>query len=127
MDSGRSGTGEGKGEMRGEELVCRGRRLEEVERWERIRESRYNRWYGVVKSVGGAGELKGGVGGKQVEEGGEVPVGERDERRAVLGGGGRQKVQDVWVGGGDVGTRVGGVYGLGAGEGVVGSGEGGVE
>ena len=46
---------------------------------------------------------------------------------AVLGGGGSQKVQDVWVGGGDVGARVGGVYRLGAGEGVAGSGEGGVE
>ena len=61
----------GRGEMRGEELVCRGRRLEEVERWERIRESRYNRWYGVVKSVGVPGYLKGGgVGGGKAGGGG---------------------------------------------------------
>ena len=52
----------GRGELRGEELVCRGRRLEEVERWERIRDSRYNRWYGSGKSSGGAGIPEEGVG-----------------------------------------------------------------
>ena len=57
----------GRGEMRGEELVSRGRRVEEVERWERIRDSKYNRWYGVVKGVGVPGYLKRGWGGKQME------------------------------------------------------------
>ena len=62
MDSGRVGNDEGKGELRGEELVSTGRRLEEVERWERIRESRYNRWYGVVKRPGVLGNLRRGWG-----------------------------------------------------------------
>ena len=44
------------------ELICRGRRLEEVERWERIRDSRYNRWYGMVKGVGVPGYMKRGWG-----------------------------------------------------------------
>ena len=40
------------GELTGEELVRVERRLQERFRWERIRQSRFNRWYGAVKGVG---------------------------------------------------------------------------
>ena len=41
----------GKRELRGEELVGRERRIQEEERWKRIRESKSDKWYGVVKAV----------------------------------------------------------------------------
>ena len=50
------------GEMRGEELVRREKKLQEAERWERIRESKFNRWYGAIKGVGVPGYLKKGWG-----------------------------------------------------------------
>ncbi|KAL6262985.1 hypothetical protein P5V15_005776 [Pogonomyrmex californicus] len=41
-----------EGELRGEEVVARERRWQEEKRWERIRSSRYNKWYGRVKGRG---------------------------------------------------------------------------
>ncbi|EFN65779.1 hypothetical protein EAG_09322 [Camponotus floridanus] len=41
-----------KGELRGEDLVVRERRWQEEERWEKIRKSEFNKWYGKVKGKG---------------------------------------------------------------------------
>jgi len=41
-----------EGELRGEDVVARERRWQEEERWEKIRGSRYNRWYSRVKGRG---------------------------------------------------------------------------
>lgn len=41
-----------RGELRGQELVDRKRKIQEEERWRRIGETRYNKWYGRVKGVG---------------------------------------------------------------------------
>lgn len=38
-----------EGALRGEEVIARERRWQEDERWEKIRNSRFNRWYGRVK------------------------------------------------------------------------------
>ena len=51
-----------KGELRGEELVERERRTQEEERWRKIGEGKYNKWYGRVKGVGVPGYLKKGWG-----------------------------------------------------------------
>ena len=56
------------GELRGEEIVSLERRLQEGDRWERIRESRYNMVWGG-KGGGGSGLLKEGVGEEQMEKG----------------------------------------------------------
>ncbi|CAK9801077.1 Retrovirus-related Pol polyprotein from type-1 retrotransposable element R2 (Fragment) [Anthophora plagiata] len=47
-----------EGGLRGEELVRREKRIQEEERWKRIRESKYNKWYKMVKGVGVPGYLK---------------------------------------------------------------------
>ncbi|XP_046145802.1 uncharacterized protein LOC123989168 [Osmia bicornis bicornis] len=40
-----------EGRLRGEELIRKEKGIQEEERWERIRESRYNRWYKIVKGI----------------------------------------------------------------------------
>ena len=62
MDNRGDRKSEGRGELRGEELVSRERRMQEEERWKRIRESEYNRWYRVVKGKGVPGYLRKGWG-----------------------------------------------------------------
>lgn len=42
--------------------------LQRRERWERINQSKYNRWYREVKGEGIPGYLKKGMGGEQMEE-----------------------------------------------------------
>lgn len=42
---------EGEG-LRGKEIVKRQRRRQEEEKWERIGDSRFNRWYSGVKGKG---------------------------------------------------------------------------
>ena len=54
--------GREKGEIRGEEIVERERKLQEEERWRRIGETKYNKWYGRVKGPGVPGYLKKGWG-----------------------------------------------------------------
>jgi len=49
-----------EGELRGEEVVDREKKWQEVERWEKIKNSRYNRWYGRVKGKGVPEYLKRG-------------------------------------------------------------------
>ncbi|CAK9832677.1 Retrovirus-related Pol polyprotein from type-1 retrotransposable element R2 (Fragment) [Anthophora retusa] len=49
-----------EGGLRGEELVRRERSRQREERWRRIRESRYNKWYKMVKGDGVPGYLKKG-------------------------------------------------------------------
>lgn len=49
-----------EGRPRGEELITKERRRQEKERWERIRESRFNKWYGGVKGKGVPEYLKKG-------------------------------------------------------------------
>ena len=46
-----------EGRLRGEELIRKEKSIQEEERWERIRESRYNRWYKIVKGKGVPGYL----------------------------------------------------------------------
>ena len=60
MDSRGGRKGEGKGGDKGEEIVDRERKMQEEERWEKIGESKYNRWYGRVKGPGVPGYLKKG-------------------------------------------------------------------
>ena len=117
----------GRGEMRGEELVSRGRRVEEVKRWERIRDSKYNRWYGVVKGVGVSGYLKRGYGESRWRRvarfrlGSEMKGGryweEEEDRMCRICGGGVETWEHVW----EVCT------GWERGEGMAGCGEGGFE
>lgn len=38
-----------RGEIRGKELVTRERRWHERERWEKIKNLKYNKWYGRVR------------------------------------------------------------------------------
>lgn len=49
-----------EGELKGEELIMKERGMQEKERWERIRESRSNKWYSRVKGKGVPGYLKKG-------------------------------------------------------------------
>ena len=53
---------ERKGGVKGEEIVARGKRLQEEERWKNIGESKYNSWYGRIKGLGVPGYLKKGWG-----------------------------------------------------------------
>lgn len=47
-----------EGLLRGEELVRREKLMQEKERWNRIRESRYNKWYKMVIGEGVPGYLR---------------------------------------------------------------------
>lgn len=51
-----------EGELKGEMLVERERKLQREERWRRIAEARSNVWYGRVKGEGIPGYLKKGWG-----------------------------------------------------------------
>jgi len=53
---------EGKGEWTMEELIRKEKKMQREERWERIRNSRYNEWYKWVKKEGVPGYLKKGWG-----------------------------------------------------------------
>lgn len=55
-----------------------------------------------------------------MEEGREVQIRERDKRKAVLGRGGREGMQDVWRRDRVIGVRVGNAEVEGRGEGRVG-------
>ncbi|KYN20693.1 hypothetical protein ALC57_06952 [Trachymyrmex cornetzi] len=65
--------GDGEDEVNFEEIQERDREMQRVERWEKIRDSRYNRWYengGRRKLAGSGGEdTGGGRGGGGVDEG----------------------------------------------------------
>ena len=54
--------GRERGEVRGEEIVVRERKMQEEERWKRIGESKYNKWYWRIKGPGVPGYLKKGWG-----------------------------------------------------------------
>lgn len=51
-----------EGELRGEDLYQRKRRLQGKEKWEKIKDSKYNEWYRVVKEKGIPEYLKKGWG-----------------------------------------------------------------
>ncbi|KYN20536.1 hypothetical protein ALC57_07111 [Trachymyrmex cornetzi] len=44
--------GDGEGEVNFEEIQERDREMQRMERWEKIRDSRYNMWYGWIKGEG---------------------------------------------------------------------------
>lgn len=46
--------------MREKEMIQRERRWQEKERWKRIEETRFNKWYSKVKGRGVPGYLKKG-------------------------------------------------------------------
>ncbi|EZA51982.1 hypothetical protein X777_09441 [Ooceraea biroi] len=55
----------GKGQIRGEDIYERERNIQREQRWKKIRELRYNKWYGWVKGEGIPGYLKKGWGEKR--------------------------------------------------------------
>ena len=95
-----------RGEMRGEELVEREKRLQEEERWRKIGESKYNAWYGRVKGVGVPGYLKKGWGEERWKRvvrlrlGNEMKAGRywegEEERRCRMCGQGEETWEHVW-------------------------------
>lgn len=58
-----------EGEIRFEKVEERDREKQRKERWEKIRNSRYNRWYGLVKGDGVAEYLKKGWGESRWQRG----------------------------------------------------------
>lgn len=57
-----------------EEIERREKKLQENERRERIGNSRYNKWYGMIKNEGLPGILEEGLGRKQMEENSQIQV-----------------------------------------------------
>ena len=102
------------GGLRGEELVSRVRKMQQEERWERIGDSGYNRWYGRIKGEGLPGYLKKGgaesrrrrvarfrlgnemrgVGTGKIERRGDVGYVEGERRHGSMCG------RSAWSGGG---------------------------
>ncbi|KYN11576.1 hypothetical protein ALC57_16268, partial [Trachymyrmex cornetzi] len=96
------------GEVNFEEIQERDREMQRVERWEKIRDSRYNRWYRWVKGERLPKYLSKGWGegrwrrvarfrlGNEVKEGKYWE--EEEERKCRLCGSGRETWEHIWEG-----------------------------
>jgi len=100
--------------------VDREKKWQEVERWEKIRNSRYNKWYGRVKEKGVAEYLKRGWKEERWQRVARFRLG--DGIRGSRYWEGKEERKCRVCGGGNVEARVGGIYGLGSGEGMAGDG-----
>lgn len=60
--------------MREKEMIQRERRWQEKERWKRIEETRFNKWYSKVKGKGGARVSEEGMERRKVAEDSEIQV-----------------------------------------------------
>ena len=106
MDSRGARKGEGKGGDKGEEIVDRERKMQEEERWEKIGESKYNRWFGRVKGPGVPGYLKKGWGESRWQMVAKFRLGngmrggryweEGEKRRCRVFGWGEESWEHVW-------------------------------
>lgn len=95
-----------EGELRGEEVVAREKRWQEAERWEGIRNSRYNSWYGRVKGKGVPEYLKRGWKEERWQRVARFRLGdgmrggrywkEEEERKCRLCGWGEETWEHVW-------------------------------
>ncbi|XP_025993782.2 uncharacterized protein LOC113004505 [Solenopsis invicta] len=106
VGAGRAGGWEEEGEGVWEEVERKEREMQERERWERIRSSRYNRWYGEVKGKGLPEYLKKGWGesrwrrvarfrlGNEIRE--RMYWGGEEEKGCRLCGGGIESWEHVW-------------------------------